>query len=76
MKKLQQVKRYIIPLLWHASDSMKDITATLAHIASVRYAHKTKNKRENDVAEESNTWMSPDLQLVFDYLSQEEEEER
>ena len=76
-KRSQTVKRYILPLLWHVSNSMKDISATLAPIAHVRYAHKrTESKRKNDVVDESNTQMSPDLQLVCDYLSQEERRKR
>ncbi len=30
LKRSQQLKRYIIPLYWHATDSMKDISTTLA----------------------------------------------
>ena len=68
-KRSQTVKRYILPLLWHVSNSMKDIIATLAPIANLSYAHKrTESKRMNDVVDESNTQMSPDLQLVCDYL--------
>ncbi len=56
---------------------MKDFSATLSHIARVSYAHKrTESKRKNDVVDESNTRMSPDLQLVCDYLSQEERRKR
>ena len=56
---------------------MKDISATLSHIACVSNAHKrTESKRKNDVVDESNTQMSPDLQLVCDYLSQEERRKR
>jgi hypothetical protein len=73
-----KVKRCILPLLLHASDSMKDISTTLAPIAHVSYAHKrNENKRTNDVVDESNMRMSPDLQLVCDYLfTGREEEER
>jgi hypothetical protein len=43
----------------------------------VSYAHKrTEKKRMIDVVDESNTWMSPDLQLVCDYLSQEDRRKR
>jgi len=67
-KRSQTVKRYILPLLFHASDSMKEISTTLAPIAHVSYAHKrTENKRTNDVVDETNMRMSPDLQLVCDY---------
>ena len=76
-KRSQTVKRYILPLLFHASDSMKEISTTLAPIAHVSYAHKrTENKRTNDVVDETNMRMSPDLQLVCDYLSQEERRKR
>ena len=52
---------------------MKDISTILAPIASVSYAHnRTENKRKHDVVDESNTRMSPDLQLVCNYPTQEE----
>ncbi len=76
-KRSQHVKRYIIPLIWHAANSMKDISTSLAPFASVSYAHnRTENKRKIDVVDESNTLMSPDLHLVRDYLSQEERRKR
>jgi hypothetical protein len=76
-KRSHLVKRYIIPLLWHAANSMKDISTTLAPTASVSFAHKrTETKRKIDVVDEGNTRMSPDLQLVCNYLSQEERRKR
>jgi hypothetical protein len=73
----QHVKRYIILLLWHAAESLNDISTAVDPIASVVYAHnKTKNKIKIDVVDESNTRISPDLQLVCNYLYEEERRKR
>jgi hypothetical protein len=77
LNRSQQVKRYIVPLLMHAADCLREVSPTIAPIARVSYAQKrTNNKRKNDVLDESNTQMSRDLQLVCDYLSQEERRKR
>jgi hypothetical protein len=76
-KSSQHVKRYIIPLLRHAAESLNDVSTTVAPIASVTYAHnRTENERNIDVVDESNTQISPDLQLVCDYLYEEERRKR
>jgi hypothetical protein len=50
--KRSQVMRYIIPLLWHAANSMKDISTTLASIFSVSYAqNRTENTRKIEVVD-------------------------
>jgi hypothetical protein len=55
---------------------MKDISTTLAPNASVSYHTIELEKKKIDVVDESNTLMSPDLQLVHDYLLQEERMKR
>ncbi len=69
-KRLQHLKRYIVPLIWCAADSLNDISKKLAPISSVKYVHKrTEGKRKFEVVDESNTKMSPDLQLVCNYVT-------
>ncbi len=59
-----------MPLIWYAADSLNDISKKLAPIGSVKYLHKrTEDKRKFEVVDESNTRMSPGLQLVCDYLN-------
>jgi hypothetical protein len=59
-----------VPLIWYAADSLNDISKKLAPIGSVKYVHKrTEDKRKFEVVDESNTRMSPDLQLVYDYVN-------
>ncbi len=59
-----------MPLIWYAVDSLNDISKKLAPIGSVKYVHKrTEDKRKFEVVDESNTRMSPDLQLVCDYIN-------
>ena len=69
-KRSQHLKRYIVPLIWCAAESLNDISKSLAPISSMKYVHKrTEGKRKLKVVDESNTRMSPDLQLVCDYVS-------
>jgi hypothetical protein len=51
-------------------DSLNDISKKLAPIGSVKYVHKrTEDKRKFKVVDESNTRMSPDLQIACDYVN-------
>ncbi len=60
-------------MLLHAANSLNDISTIHAPIASVSFAHKrTEYKRIMDIVDKSNTRMSPYLQLVCNYLLQEE----
>jgi hypothetical protein len=60
-KRSQNLKRYIVPLIWYAVDTLNDISKKLALIGSVKYAHKrTEDKRKFEVVDESNTRISPD----------------
>jgi hypothetical protein len=69
-KRSQHLKRYIVPLIWYAADSLNDISKKLAPIGSVKYVHKrTEDKRKFKVVAESNTRMSPDLQLVCNFIN-------
>ncbi len=59
-----------MPLIWYAADSLNGISKSLAPICSVKYVHKrTEGKRKFEVVDESNTRMSPDLQLVCSYVT-------
>jgi hypothetical protein len=71
IQKSQHLKRYIIPLLHHAADTLNDSGKVLAPIASVKYVHERKEcKRRCDVIDPSNSRMSPELQLVSNYVNQ------
>ena len=54
------------------ADTIEDIGQVLAPIASVKYVHNRKElERKKDIVDPTNTRMSPDLQLVSDYISNE-----
>ena len=70
--KSRQLKNIIRPLLSSASKSLNDISNSLAPIPSVKYLHnRIKRKRVREVVDENNSRMSPELQLVSNYLLQE-----
>jgi hypothetical protein len=61
---------YIVPLIWYTADSFNDVSKKLAPVGSVKYVHKrTEDKRKFEMVDESNTRMSPDLQLVCNYVN-------
>ena len=67
-RKSMHLKKYIIPMLSSAADSMNDAAKTLAPIARVEYIHNRKeSKRKKEVIDPSNSRMSPELQLIHDY---------
>ena len=71
--KSRQLKNIIRPMLSRAATSLNDISKSLAPIPSVKYLHdRNERKRVREVVDESNSRMSPELQLVSDYLLQEE----
>ena len=62
-----------MPLLSRAATSLNDISNSLAPIPSVIYLHNRNEwKRVREVVDESNSRMSPELQLVSNYELQEE----
>ena len=71
--KSRQLKNFISPLLSRAAASLNDISNNLAPIPSVKYLHiRNERKRVNEVVDESNSRMSPELQLVSNYILQDE----
>jgi hypothetical protein len=73
-RKTQHMKRYIVPMIACAANSIKEISKDLAPIPSVNYVHcRMEVKRKSDVVDESsNSRLSPDLQLICDYVAHEE----
>jgi len=78
MSRTQQMKRYIVPMISHAANSIAEISKHLAPIPSVNYVHRRLEvKRKNDVVDESsNSRLSPDLQLVCDYVAHKDRKKR
>ncbi|KAL3774376.1 hypothetical protein ACHAW5_009073 [Stephanodiscus triporus] len=75
--KSRQLKNIISPLLSRAAASLNDISNSLAPIPSVKYLHiRNGRKRVSEVVDESNSRMSPELQLVSNYVLHEERERR
>ena len=71
--KSRQLKSIIRPLLSRAATSLNDISNRIAPIPFVKYLHdKNERKRVREVVDESNSRMSPELQLVSNYVLQEE----
>jgi hypothetical protein len=77
-RKTQHMKRYIVPMIAYAANSIKEISKYLAPIPSVNYVHRRMEvKRKSDVVDESsNSRLSPDLQLVCDYVAHEDRKKR
>jgi hypothetical protein len=70
--KSRQLKNIISPLLSRAAASLNDISNNLAPIPSVKYLHiRNERKRVREVVDESNSRMSPELQLVSNYVLEE-----
>ena len=61
------MKRYIVPMITYAANSVMEISKSLAPIPSVNYVHcRTEAKRKSEVVDvSSNSHISPDLQLVI-----------
>ena len=78
ISRTQKMKRYIVPMIVSAANSIAEISKELAPIPSVTYVHKRMEvKRKNDsINESSNSLLSPDLQLVCDYLAHEDRKKR
>ena len=76
VQKSQHLKRYIVPLLTYAADTIDDMGKVLAPIASVKYVHdRNERKRKSDVVDPNNPRMGPDLQLISDYVTTERKKE-
>jgi hypothetical protein len=73
-QKSQQLKKYIVPMMTYAANSVAKISKSLAPIPSVNYVHhRMEVKRKIDIVDESsNSCISPDLQLVCDYVAHKE----
>jgi hypothetical protein len=77
-KKLQHMKRCIVSMISYAANSIAEISNNLAPIPSVNYVHRRMEvKRKSDVVDKkSNSCLSPDLQLVCDYVAHEDRKKR
>jgi hypothetical protein len=78
VKKSQHLKKYIVPMMTYTANSVAEISKSLAPILSVNYVHRRMDvKRRSDIVDESsNSHISPDLQLVCDYVAHEERKKR
>jgi hypothetical protein len=75
--KSRQLKNIIEPLLTCAAKSLYDISNRVAPIPSVKYLHdRTERKKLRKVVNESNSRMSPELQLVSNYELHEERKKK
>ena len=74
-RKSQQIKRGVLPMIMKASSTLEGIGPILAPAASTKYVfNRTECKRKRDVVDESST-LSPDLQLVMNYVSETDVQE-
>ena len=73
-KKSQHMKRYIVPMITYAANSVMEVSKSLAPIPSVNYVHRRMEaKRKSEVVDvSSNSRISPNLQLVCDYIAHED----
>ena len=78
ISRTQQLKRYVVPMIAFAANSIAEISKHLAPIPSVNYVHRRMEvKRKNDVVDESsNSLLSPYLRLVCDYVAHEDRKKR
>jgi hypothetical protein len=77
LKKSQHLKKYIVPMISYAAKSLDKISKSLLPIPSVNYVHKRMEvKRKSEVVNDSNSRMSPDLQLVCDYVAHKDRKKR
>jgi hypothetical protein len=76
--KSQHMKKYIVPMMTYTANSVTEISKSLAPIPSVNYVHcRMEVKRKSDIVDESsNSRISPDLQLVCDYVTHKERKKR
>ncbi len=72
-KKSQHLKKYIVPMMTYAANSVAEISKSLAPIPSVNYVHHRMEVKWKSaiVDESSNSHISPDFQLICDYAAQE-----
>jgi len=77
-KKSQHMKRYIVPMITYAANSVMEISKSLAPIPSVNYVHRRMEaKRKSEVVDmSSNSRISRDLQLICDYIAHEDRKKR
>jgi hypothetical protein len=68
----------IVPMMTYAANSVAEISKRLAPIPSVNYVHpRMEVKRKSDIVDESsNSYISPDLQLVCDCVAHKERKKR
>ncbi len=77
VKKSQHLKKDIVRMISYAAKSLDEISKSLLPIPSVNYVHKRMEvKRKSEVVDDSNSRMSPDLQLVCDYVAHEDRKKR
>ncbi len=77
LKKSKHLKKYIVPMTSYAAKSLDEISKSLSPIPSENYVHKRMEvKRKSEVVDDSNSRMSPDLQLVCDYVAHEDRKKR
>jgi hypothetical protein len=77
-KKSQHLQNYIVPMMTYAANSVAEISKSLAPIPSVNYVHhRMEVKWKSDIVDESsNSHISPDLQLICDYVAHKERKKR
>ena len=77
-KRSQHMKRYIVPMISYAANSVMKINKSFAPIPSVSYVHCiVEAKRKSEVVDKSsNSRISPDLQLVCDYVAHEDKKKQ
>ncbi len=77
-KKLQHMKRYIVPMILYTANSFAEISKDLVPIPSVNYVHhRMEVKRKSDVVDKSsNSSLSPEIQLVCDYVAHKDRKTR
>ncbi len=77
VKKSKRLKKFIMPMILYAAKSLDKISKSLLPIPSVNYVHKRMEvKRKSEVVNNSNSQMSPDLQLVCDYVAHKDRKKR
>ena len=74
-RRSQQLKRGVVPMIQKASSTLEGIGTILAPVASTKYIfNRNECKRKRDVVAENST-LSPDLQLVMNYVSETDTQE-
>ena len=67
-----------MPMILYAANSIAEISKDLAPIPGVNYVHhRMEVKRKSDVVDKSsNSCLSPDLQIICDYVAHKDRKKR